>query len=80
MPEHNETILDQILTELRALQAEVSERLLFIEQRVSSINEKAKFFSDAWADTQTQVKHFERRMIAIEEKSGDARTKEAKDK
>ena len=74
-PENDQSILNQILLELRALQAEVSERLLFIEQRTASIDHKAKFFYDAWADNANQIKNFERRMIDIEDKANEVRNK-----
>ena len=64
----NQTILDQILLELRALQTETSERLLFIEKRLASIDAHGGFFSDAWLKTANEVKGLERRMVDLERK------------
>lgn len=64
--DNNQTILDQILSELRTLQSEVSERLLFIEKRLASIDAHGGFFSDSWLKTANEVKSIDRRLVDLE--------------
>ena len=66
--DNNQTILDQILSELRTLQTEVNERLLFIEKRLASIDAHGGFFSDSWLKTANEVKGIDRRLVDLERK------------
>lgn len=69
--DNNQTILDQILSEVRtlnAMQSEVNERLLFIEKRLASIDAHGGFFSDSWLKTANEVKGIDRRLVDLERK------------